>query len=572
MATDVTHRLLQLLIATALTGHIPGGRAFIDTIASNMQPQPERNTEDELESGARMHASWCLPFSRGSEYLRSFFRIDQLGGSEGPEHLSESLPMFEASLLGAPLELVITSCTSLQDVCATTAGMPSRTINAVLAEPPTRLSTCRPSCCSNRVVVTAGSGTALTALTRPTLPCSYFLLFGGALSFLAHRSSVRLPIAMMTACVAMDGSFAAAWLILAVHYCFSGQAPAMNHGSYASALLKIQGCLTSEGPCDNAEAAGWAANTFSTSGRQTEPHAEVLVAGALVDMIAAMTYALCYVPTEDLAQAQTCHALPSVGGHDAAQMVATSDVTWLQTHEQSQVCMRFMPQLHLNGPAAAMSTDVQAADMALATIAMLSRQFAESSFRSNDAACNASIPVAASTLHWSISHASPGATARFLRALGTSGWLEKLPAACEPHPWASSLLWNLQSEAGLQALARAVAEASSHGEDNALWGLITLLDRTLRCAGMTPTDSGSHVPVHKSPCEIVLAPPKHRVAECTTPAPTASWFQHAAHLLARLLQDPRRYHLHVACWWTSLCRQLWKCVSKCSQSFRRCGS
>lgn len=124
MAADVTHRLLQILIATALTGHIPGGRALIEAIALNMQPPTERNTEDELEPGIRVPPCLCLPFTRGNEYLHSFFRTDPLGGSEGPENLSETWLMFEASLLGAPLEVVIASCTSWQHVSAATAGMP----------------------------------------------------------------------------------------------------------------------------------------------------------------------------------------------------------------------------------------------------------------------------------------------------------------------------------------------------------------------------------------------------------------------------------------------------------------
>lgn len=279
----------------------------------------------------------------------------------------------------------------------------------------------------------------------------------------------------------------------------------MTHGCYASAFSKIQGCLTAGVASDNAKVASWAVNTFSANARQVDQHAEVLVAGGLVDMVAAMANAMCAIPTEGLAQ--TFHVPPNVCGHGAAQIGATSEATWLQTHEQCQVRIYLMPQLDLGYQGTVMSTDVQAADMALATIAKIVRQIgqgAESSFRSHEAACNASIPLSASTLHWSITHASPCATAQFLRELGKCGWLDKLPAAPESHPWASTLLWNLQSETGLHALAMAVAESSCHGEENTLWVLAGLLDRTLRSAGMTSADSCSHVPVYKHPCQILL--------------------------------------------------------------------
>ena len=121
---DVTHRLLQLLMATALTAHIHDGSALVEAIHSNMLLPNACSMDDGLAESNRPASLCVLPFSPGTELLRSFLGFQHPCNGVTPAKPSTAWLAFEASLMGAPLQLLVSKCASWQNLCAATEGAP----------------------------------------------------------------------------------------------------------------------------------------------------------------------------------------------------------------------------------------------------------------------------------------------------------------------------------------------------------------------------------------------------------------------------------------------------------------
>ena len=115
------HRMLQVLLATALTGHLPGGADVNDAIVT----RECIHTTCHLEHGvppanSDQHDSVHMRPStaQGTELLHTFLGIRQPYVTAAPKQYSASWLGYEVWLLARPLEEVLSTCSSWAHLCA----------------------------------------------------------------------------------------------------------------------------------------------------------------------------------------------------------------------------------------------------------------------------------------------------------------------------------------------------------------------------------------------------------------------------------------------------------------------
>eukprot|EP00892_Ulva_mutabilis_P000228 jgi/Ulvmu1/10205/UM060_0005.1 len=123
LTAKAAHRMLQLLLATALTGHVPSAG---DTIGDLAAHQGLRHDDTralwpaEAGPGGARPRLW-VPMHT-ADLMRSFLRLQQPPDTSAPRRCSDSWLLFEASLLGSPLEQILLRGIGWHRLCAMTTG------------------------------------------------------------------------------------------------------------------------------------------------------------------------------------------------------------------------------------------------------------------------------------------------------------------------------------------------------------------------------------------------------------------------------------------------------------------